>query len=466
MIVSDTSWLPNLSDAGRSKYKALAQAIRDDVKSGALPQGDKLPTVRDLAYRIGVTPGTVARAYKLLTDDEILMAEVGRGTFVARSGEKQADTIVPLIHLVDETTADFRSSRVPDVGQGRVIDDAFIRLGQSHRRRYINYPTEATDIETRQAVVDWLAPRQLGDFGPDDIVLGNGAQHCCILALQNILTGPHPVILTEELAYPGARHAARLLRAKVVGVAMDDDGIIPAALSAAYRAYGGQVLLTAADVHSPTTVKTGLVRKQQLAAVAKQFGLAIIEDDCHTISNTDVPAYRALLPDQSYLVSSLTKSVSGALRFGFIVAPNGHGKTLRQVGQSSFYGVAQPILDVCADLIRSGDAAKIRAQVERQTAHRVRLAAGILGKWGLRSREDAPFAWLPLPTGWRASSFTIACERRGVTIRPADEFVLSNARAPNAVRLAVNTCVSEALFVQALHDMADLLKNPVALIDG
>ena len=224
--------------------------------------------------------------------------------------------------------------------------------------------------------------------------------------------------------------------------------------------------MTAADVHSPTTVKTGLVRKQQLAAVAKQFGLAIIEDDCHTISNTDVPAYRALLPDQSYLVSSLTKSVSGALRFGFIVAPNGHGKTLRQVGQSSFYGVAQPILDVCADLIRSGDAAKIRAQVERQTAHRVRLAAGILGKWGLRSREDAPFAWLPLPTGWRASSFTIACERRGVTIRPADEFVLSNARAPNAVRLAVNTCVSEALFVQALHDMADLLKNPVALIDG
>ena len=58
----------------------------------------------------------------------------------------------PLVLPVDESTADFRSSRVPDVGQGLLIDESLIRLGQSHRRRHINYPTSITDIEAREAV--------------------------------------------------------------------------------------------------------------------------------------------------------------------------------------------------------------------------------------------------------------------------------------------------------------------------
>ena len=70
--------------------------------------------------------------------------------------------------------------------------------------------------------------------------------------------------------------------AQVVGVAMDDEGIIPEALSAAYRTHGGQVLLTAAEVHSPTTIKTTLARKQALATLAERLDMTIIEDDCHT----------------------------------------------------------------------------------------------------------------------------------------------------------------------------------------
>lgn len=466
MIVSDTIWQAATLKSGRSKYKALAEVIRDKVAIGDLARGAKLPPVRELAYQIGVTPGTVARAYGLLTDEGLLEAEVGRGTFVAEHKRKQQPLEVPLIFTVDEQSADFRSSRVPDVGQGVIIDEALIRLGQSHARRHINYPTYETDLEARHAVVDWIAKGRIGGFDADDVVLGNGAQNCCIMALQHVLHGAQPVILTEELAYPGARHAARLLRAKIVGVAMDDEGIIPDALIEAHRTHGGQVLLTAAEVHSPTTIKTSYARKKAIAAIAERVGLTIIEDDCHTTAPTDVPGYRALLPDQCYFLSSLTKSVSGALRFGFVVAPAGKGRELRQVAQSSFYGVAQPILDICTDLLVSGDAARIRDEVLAQTAKRVRLAVNKLGRWDLRWRDDAPFVWLQLPTGWRASSFAIACEKRGVTIRPADEFALSDAMAPNAVRLAVNTCMSQDRYLTALDHMDDLLGNPTSRIDG
>lgn len=465
MIVPDTIWQPTLARAGRSKYKALAQAIRDGIAAGDLPQGSKLPTVRDLAYRVGVTPGTVARAYTVLTESGVLVAEVGRGTFVAGATRKEPTLEAPLMHLVDESTADFRSSRVPDVGQGALIDDALIRLGQSHRRRHINYPTSITDIEAREAVVAWIGPVRTGSLDAHHVVLGNGAQNCVILTLQSELHGAHPVILTEELAYPGVRHAARLLRAKIVGVPMDDEGIIPAALAEAYRTHGGQVLLTSAEVHSPTTTKTSYARKKEIAALAERFGLTIIEDDCHCIAPTEVPAYRAILPKQSYFISSLTKGVSGALRFGYAVAPAGRYKELRQVAQSSFYGIAQPMLDMVADLLSSGDAALIRDKVVDHTAHRVRLAVNRLGGWDLRWREDAPFLWLQLPQGWRASSFTLACERERISIRPADEFVFSEARAPNAVRLAATTSVSEPRYLQALDDMNRLLANPVRTME-
>ena len=128
MIVPDTNWQPVLSLKGRAKYKALAEAIRSGIASGQLSAGAKLPPVRELAFQIGVTPGTVARAYSILTEEGRLAAVVGRGTFVAERRGKPTVLDVPLINTVDETIADFRSSRVPDVGQGRLIDEAMMQL--------------------------------------------------------------------------------------------------------------------------------------------------------------------------------------------------------------------------------------------------------------------------------------------------------------------------------------------------
>jgi len=466
MIVPSTIWHPDLPITGKSKYKALAQAIREGIATGHLAPGMQLPPVRDLAFRVKVTPGTVARAYALLTEEGRLRAEVGRGTFVAAGRAANIGRVIPLVNLPVDSVADFRSSRVPDVGQGQAIDAALIRLAESHRRRHINYPTAETDLEARTAVASWLDQERSGGVEPENIVLGNGAQNCCLLALQAELSGQNPIIMTEELGYPGTRHAARLLRARTVGLPMDDEGILPEAFRQACRDHGGRILLTAAEVHSPTTIRTSLGRKQEIAQIARQLDITIIEDDCHTTAPSEIPSYRSILPDQSYLVSSLTKSVSGALRFGYAVAPVGREKELRQVAQSSFYGVAQPILDLCHELIASGAAFQIRDRVIAETARRVRLAVNALGAWDLRWREDAPFVYLNMPRGWRASGFAMACAKRDILIKPADEFALPDRGSPNAVRLAINTCGSDTLFLKAMSDMNHLLANPKSLVDG
>ncbi|MGC9371004.1 MAG: PLP-dependent aminotransferase family protein [Paracoccaceae bacterium] len=441
----------------------MVQSLRTAVRSGELAQGTRLPPVRELAWQLGITPGTVARAYKMATEEGLIDSKVGRGSFVAGAAAPAPVVEEPLINAVQPEFLDFRACRASDVGQGALLGAGLARVGRELSN--IDYPTAETDRCARQAVCDWIGQERAGRLTADDIVLGLGAQNSVIMTLQTCLSGASPVILTEELAYPGMRHAARLLRAQIIGVAMDQDGIRPDRLEEALRRHGGQVLLTSAEVHSPTTIRTSPERRQEVADIARRYQLQIVEDDCHCISRPEAPSYRALCPERGWFVSSLSKVFSATLRFGYVACPGPMAQAARQVAQSSFYGLPQPILDLGCDLLRSGEAERVREQVVESVAARVKTAVNILGRWDIRWRPDVPFLWLKLPQGWRGSTFAMACEARGIRIKPADEFALPDGAAPHAVRLALNTSIPEPAFESALKTMCQLLANPPATVD-
>ncbi|WP_380052297.1 PLP-dependent aminotransferase family protein [Falsihalocynthiibacter sp. SS001] len=456
----NTIWFPDLSVAQGPKYKTLTNAIRDAVVTGQLAKGERLPPVRDLAWALKITPGTVARAYRWLVEDGVLQAAVGRGTFVAERSYARANPEDSLINVVNDSAVDFRSCRVPDLGQGEVINNILARVARNAENKFVDYPTFVTDVAARRAVREWIGPTHAGRFDEDDVVLGVGAQNCCILALQTILRGAHPVIMTEQLAYPGVRRAAQLLRAEIVGVKMDSQGIIPEAFEEAVRQHGGQVLLTSAEVHSPTTINTPFERKRQIAEIARHHNVQIIEDDCHRIATPKSLSYRAIAPELAWYIGSLTKSVAASLRFGYMVPPVDLAPVTRQVAQSNFYGLPQPILDLCEELILSGAASDIRKQVVQSCQSRVHEALNTLGRWDIRWRPDAPFIWLKMPKGWRGSSFAVACKTRGIRVKPADEFALPDGNSPNAVRLAINAGGDTDRRTSALREINNILQHP------
>jgi len=77
-----TSWTPDLTGRDGLKYQALLDAIAEAIRSGALKPGDKLPPQRDLAWKLGMTVGTVGRAYALAEERRLVSGQVGRGTYV------------------------------------------------------------------------------------------------------------------------------------------------------------------------------------------------------------------------------------------------------------------------------------------------------------------------------------------------------------------------------------------------
>lgn len=71
--------------AATAPYEQLRSQLATRAASGDLPAGTRLPTVRALAAELGVAPGTVARAYRELEQDGVVVTEGRRGTFVAES---------------------------------------------------------------------------------------------------------------------------------------------------------------------------------------------------------------------------------------------------------------------------------------------------------------------------------------------------------------------------------------------
>jgi len=455
-------WTPDLSALGGPKYQALGRALRDAVREGVLAPGVKLPPVRDLAWRLGVTPGTVARAYQAAVQEGVLEAQVGRGTFVAERPARLGPT-QPLYEDRGaglEGAVDLRSPQLADVGQSAAIGAAMVAAAAEVGATYMQYPGLRRDHACREAVRDWLSACQLGPVSAEDLVLTHGGQNGIHLMFSCCLRGDRPVVLAEELAYPGFRHAARLARAEVVPVRLDAEGMVPGALDAACRRHGGQVVCLTPEAQNPTAARMSARRRAEIVAVARRHDLQILEDDCYSSPAVDLPALRELAVERTWYVTSLSKTISAGLRFGMVVCPEGMGEAGRLAAQHSYFGLSRPVTEIATHLIRSGEAERLRKAAQDVAARRVEIAVATLGRFDLVWQEGLSFLWLRLPAGWRSSTFTRMAEAEGVLLRSADEYALAESHAPNAVRIAVASGIPEERFARALERLARLLDNP------
>ena len=73
-------------NGGTALYKQLLTALASRIRSGEIAHGSQLPSVRNLAKSLGVSPITVVQAYNGLVADGLIHAAVGRGTFAGPTG--------------------------------------------------------------------------------------------------------------------------------------------------------------------------------------------------------------------------------------------------------------------------------------------------------------------------------------------------------------------------------------------
>jgi DNA-binding transcriptional MocR family regulator len=450
-------WLPTIADRTGPKYLRIADALAEDIYAGRLAVGERLPTHRDLAWRLGVTVGTVSRAYAEGERRGLLVGEVGRGSFVRAGARSSATLAMP--EVVEPPFIELAINRPPAHLVAPEFAAAMADVAASAEfPDLINYQAHTGRWSHRSAGAAWLAQRGL-DVPPERVLVTGGAQHAAAATLM-ALGDAGETLMVEELTWSGTRALASLLRLSLKPVAIDEHGIVPDALEAAAKATGARLLYVQPTNHNPTTATMPEQRRRDIAAVAARCGITVIEDDIYGYLDPDPPVpLAAFAPHHTIYITGASKCIAPALRAGFAALPEDRVGRFSAAARATNW-MAPPIMtEILARWIADGTALALSRRIARETAARQQFAQSLLAGMTWRAAPAGMHLWLQLPEPWRAQDAVAAARAEGVSLPATDLFVPGRAETPHAVRLALGAARDRAELERALGVLRRLLET-------
>ncbi|WP_375460054.1 PLP-dependent aminotransferase family protein [uncultured Enterovirga sp.] len=448
-------WTPDIRDLEGPRYLAIAGAIAQAIDAGELSPGAQLPPQRDLADHLGVTVGTVTRAYALAREKNLISGEVGRGTFVraGRSVGQRLEFRPP----VPERTVDLSCYRAPSAGLAELVSSALVALSQ--RVAFLplqKYPPAAGLPAHRVVASAWIA-RSGYSPRPEDVLICAGAQQAIQVALATV-AGPGDVLLTDALTYPGLKALAGLQGLRLAGVEMDQEGMRPEALRAAVAATGSRAVSLQTTLHNPTIATMSPVRRQAIADLARELNLTIIEDDASSAILVErPPPLASLAAERVIYITGLAKALSPVFRAGFIVCPPALNEAMSNTLHAMTLGCSPFIGEMASALMTSPALDDVMGRMRTEIARRVDFATDILGAERVRTHPASVHLWLTLPPEWRALEFEALARRNGVAVVASDNFATNDTRAPSAVRVSLSPGAGENLLHRGLTTLKSLM---------
>ena len=137
------------------------------------------------------------------------------------------------------------------------------------------------------------------------------------------LTSPGDAVLCESVTYSGMRSLANHLHVRAHPVAMDGEGLLPDALEDAVHESGARVLYCVPSGQNPTACVMSKKRRREVVRVAARLDLLIVEDDAYGFLFEAAVPLCAALPERTFYLTSLSKSVAPGLRIGLLRTPAG-----------------------------------------------------------------------------------------------------------------------------------------------
>lgn len=453
-----TIWKPDLSQRVGPRYLAIADAIADSIDNGQLAAGDKLPPHRDLAFALGVTVGTVTRGYAEAERRGLTLGEVGRGTFIRGADSKRSPTSFCIIQDEETETVDLSLNFPTEGGQAeRYARTAAELAADPNVDLLLRYQPAAGNLRHRSAMAALAAGGGL-NVPPDRIVVTSGAQHAMTVVFASVCR-PGDIVLAEELTYPGILAVARVLNLRLRGVGLDDQGLRPDAFEAACRKGDAKALYCVPTYQNPTSAVMGEPRRAEIAAIAREYGVTVVEDDVYGFLHDNPPKPLAtFLPEATYYVSSTSKSMMPALRLGFVVCPEGEADAVAETVRTTTW-MANPLAaEVVTRWVADGTADVFSRQHRSESKARLELARRVLDGVPFQSAPGTSHIWLPLPAPWSADDFVGRAAARNIRLISAKPFVV-NGMVPQALRICLGSPPTRDDLERGLTVVADLMRS-------
>ncbi|MDJ0359592.1 PLP-dependent aminotransferase family protein [Rhodococcus sp. H29-C3] len=352
-----------------SRKAALSEALREAVTSGRLESGFKLPSYRALAEDLAIARNTVADTYAELVSEGWLEARQGSGTRVAHRPGLPHEEVRAVVRAEIRPQFEFRSGRPDPTTFPRS------RWLASARRAVTAAPTHAFGpgdphgrIELRRALADYLSRTRGLVTDPRKIVVCAGFSHAAEI-IADVVAAPPFAVESYGLPFHRAIYAKH---GPTIALPVDRNGCVTDELTTT----DAQVAVLTSSHQFPTG--SSLLPRRRTAAIdwARTTDGLVVEDDYDgefRFDRTPVGAMQSLDPDRVMYVGSVSKSLSPALRLGWMVVPE---RLLDPVLEAK--GVRESTVGVIdqltlADLITTGGYDRhvraMRTRYRRRRAH-------------------------------------------------------------------------------------------------
>jgi len=424
--------MPRL-DPERPRYLAIAEAMRSDLLTGKLKAGERVPTHRDLAYRLGVTTGTVTRAYAEAEKLGILVGEVGRGSFLKEPAK-------PVRAFESSQTrdegADLTQASPPMIHEAQDLDQALRQIMQQPSRvDLLDYtPPEGHPLH-RAMGVTWL--KRSGISVPEDQVVVTSGAHAALIACLSALSQHGENMFVEGMNYPTIKPIARHVGLSLAPLESDAHGLVPESFERAAKAGEARLLYVVPTLHNPTTVTLDLSRRMAIIEIARRYGVTIVEDDIFRLLDPRLqpPTLYTLAPERTYHITSVSKTLAPGLRVGFVATPQGKTDQLirhQTIASGRAVGLAA---EVARLWIESDTGSRILSSIIEENTARRAIAIEAFRRREVLCKPSAPYLWLKMPESWTPGEFVRAAQDRGVRVTPGPLFAIDRRVDDAGVRV-------------------------------
>jgi DNA-binding transcriptional MocR family regulator len=455
-------WTPDLKRWGKPHYLAIVEALADDIQTGRLTPGTRLPTQRALAEALNLNFTTVSRGYVEAHKRGLIEGRVGQGTFVvdpalsARSGSAVG---APRVGPIDFT---MNLPPEPDVPALRARMQASFAELSGDLANLLRYQGFGGTNDDKEAALRWLKGRGV-DTTRERLLICPGA-HSALFSVLGQVARSGDAICAERITYPGIRALAAHLGLRLVDLPMDRHGVDPDAFAAACTKVGPKAIYLNPLLQNPTTATLPRTRREAIIAVARRYAVSIIEDDAYArICPAPPPSFAELAPEITYYVAGVAKCLGAGLRLAFLVAPSARA-TLPLAGALRAATVmASPISTALTTRwITDGTADAIVQFVREESAARQRIVASLLPAATYTADPHGFHVWITLPEGWTRSAFASQGRSAGLGVVGSDPFCVAGP-PPEAVRLCLGGPSTRQQITHGLEVLAHALEGSPAL---
>jgi DNA-binding transcriptional MocR family regulator len=418
---------------------ALAATIGAMAANGSLSVGDQLPTVRALASELGISPSTVAEAWRILRDRGVIETDRRRGTTIRHpaptdGGRYWHVPVEPGTLDIDLSTGTPDPALLPALGTA--LSQLEFDLGTSS---YLDEPV----VPELSAALQEQWP-----FPPEAFTVVDGAQDALDRLIGAVVRFGDRVIV-EDPTFPPLLDLLDLAGATTLGVGVDDAGLRPDALAEALRDEPAAVFLQPRS-HNPTGASLSAERADTIAELVRGTPTLVIEDD-HSgdVAGAELHSIGSRLPQQTVHIRSFSKSHGPDLRLaavGGAAAPIEALVRRRQLGPSWTSRLLQRVLlDLLGDdRVRQDIAAAERSYAER----RGRLIAALRKRgMAIPMSGSGLNLWVPVRDERDA---VVALAAQGIGVAPGSPFEVDTPEEHH-VRVTISALAAD------ITDLADAL---------